>query len=368
MNPPAPRKMEKRKGIKLHRLARYDVVTSSPVGTLPIVAQLAFGAACTLAAIVLRVGLDLVAPNVGAFALVYPTVLIATLFGRWPAGMAAFFSSFFWAWWYVLPIARSFELQRPGDVGGIVINAVSVLIVLTLAEAFRRAVREAAKARDVEIERSTMLMAELEHRTKNNFALVASLLSLQARRHADPQVGVALEQAIGRIHTFAQAYEKLALAQGCDGMIAMREYVHGVASRTAAAMLPGEVAVVVEASDCLLPQQVAVAIGLFFNEALTNCAKYAFPEGRPGRISLGFHSDEDGWHAFVTDDGVGEKSPLPASRTGLGQNLMKAFAQQARAQYEYSAGPNGCHVSLRSEAVPCTPVPEDARPPDLSPA
>ncbi|XJJ69870.1 sensor histidine kinase (plasmid) [Novosphingobium sp. BL-8A] len=301
---------------------------------------------------------DVFAPNIGAFALVYPAVLIAVLFGRLAAGITALLISFTWACWLMVPVAQSTRLQNPSDIGRIVINALSVLIVLVLAEAFRRAVREAVRAYDVEIERRKILMAELEHRTKNNFALVASLLSLQARKNADPMVSLALEQAIGRIRTFAQAYENLTLAQSYDGMIAMRQYVHDVVSRAAAAMLPDHVSISIDASERLLPQQVAVAIGLFFNEALTNCAKYAFPEGRLGQIRAGFRSNSQGWEAFVIDNGVGETAPARESGTNLGRNLMSAFAQQAQATYCYTVGTTGCHVSLRSECV------QFASPPD----
>jgi len=345
----------------LHRLAKYEVASSASGGIPPIVVQFAFGVACAIAMIALRMVLDVFAPNIGAFALVYPTVLIAVLFGRLAAGMTALLISFAWAWWFVMPVAHSFELQNPSDIGRIVINAISVLIVLLLAEAFRRAVREAGRAYAVEIERRTILMAELEHRTKNNFALVASLLSLQARKHADPMVSLALEQAIGRIHTFAQAYENLTLAQNYDGMIAMRQYAHDVVSRAAAAMLPDHVSISIEASECQLPQQVAVAIGLFFNEALTNCAKYAFPDGRQGQIRAGFRSNVQGWEAFIIDDGVGETTPGRECGTGLGRNLMAAFAQQAQATYSYSVGATGCEVSLRSERVQCASEPETGR-------
>lgn len=333
----------------MQRLAKFDVVMACRAGERPVLPQIAFGIACAATEIVLRILIDIPAANIGAFALVYPTVLIATLFGRLIAGLIAFLISFGWAWWYVMPVARSFDLGEPSDAVRILINAISVLVVLLLAEAFRRAVREAANVRDIEIERRKLLMTELEHRTKNNFALVGSLLALQAKGHGDPTVRMALEQAIGRIHTFSKAYEVLSLAQGSDGTIAMRQYVHDVASRTSAAMLADHVAIVVDADDCVLPQQVAVAVGLFLNEALTNCAKYAFPGRKHGSIHVAFHSKPDGWEAFVSDNGVGDALEDTTRTGGLGQNLMKAFAKQAQAKYKYRVRPEGCCVSLRSE-------------------
>ncbi|QSR19597.1 sensor histidine kinase [Novosphingobium sp. KA1] len=332
----------------MHELAKFDVVMACRAGERPLFPQIAFGVTCAAIEIFLRILLDIPAANIGAFALVYPTVLIATLFGRLIAGLAAFLVSFGWAWWYVMPVARSFDLNDPSDAVRIMINAASVLVVLLLAEVFRQAVRETANMRDIEIERRRMLLTELEHRTKNNFALVGSLLVLQARGHSDPTIRLAFEQAIGRIHTFSKAYEILSLAQESDGTIAMKPYIHDVASRTSAALFVQNIAVVIDADACLLPQHVAVAIGLFLNEALTNCAKYAFPACKRGNINISFRSWPDGWEVIVNDDGIGSAVGHQDRKAGLGQNLMQAFAQQAQAQYDYQLSSSGCSVSLRS--------------------
>ncbi|GGC00144.1 hypothetical protein GCM10011494_18390 [Novosphingobium endophyticum] len=331
----------------MHYLANYDV-TDWQGGKYGILVHVLFGALCALTGIAVRTALDVWAPTAGPFAIVYPTVLIATLYGHASAGVTAYLLSFAWAWWNVLPAAQSFTFEVPTDPARVAINALCAAIVLGLAEVFRRAVRMASHDRDVEIERRGILMAEMEHRTKNNFALVASLLSLQARDQGDPAVAAALDQAIGRIRTFAQAYDNLALIAGGDSEMPMQHYVRDVVKRISASIIPDHISVKVEAGECVLPQQVAVAIGLFLNEALTNCVKYAFPNGEQGNIRVEFTGSDQGWEVSVTDNGVGEADPKHANPSGLGQNLMRAFAQQANARYDYSVSPGGCRVALCS--------------------
>lgn len=351
----------------MHRLANYDVAHGQDEKhSLPV--QIAFGVLCAAIGIAVRLGLDFWAPMAGPFSIVYPTVLIATLYGHASGGLTAYVLSFGWAWWYVLPVKQSFEFE-PGSNSAqvIAVNAVCVLIVLVLAEGFRRAVRMAFVARDTEIQRRGVLMTELEHRTKNNFALVASLLSLQARNQDDPAVTAALQQASSRITTFAQAYASLAFTEGGDSRMPMQNYIREVVSRISASIISDEVTIEVEAGECVLPQQVAVAIGLFLNEALTNCAKYAFPEGRAGRIRVTFSGNDKGWELSVVDDGMGVADPGGATPSGLGQNLMRAFAQQAEAQYEYRISPEGCQVSLTSQRE-CLGAQPFVRAPEFSPA
>ena len=63
-----------------HKLTAVDAANFLPRKFPPLVAQVLFGLALALAMIGLRTLIDIVAPNAGPFALVYPMVLIATLF------------------------------------------------------------------------------------------------------------------------------------------------------------------------------------------------------------------------------------------------------------------------------------------------
>ncbi|WP_144096135.1 sensor histidine kinase [Croceicoccus sediminis] len=336
------------------RLATFDVSAgfSSPTAKLGV--QALFGIVCALAMIGTRSLLDLVAPTSGPFALVYPTVLIATLFGHWRAGLVAYLFSFFWAWWFVLPTVGSFRFIIETDPSRVAINGSAVAVVALLAETFRRAVQAAAQARDEEIERRGLLMAELEHRTKNNFALVASLLELQKRRTKDESVISALGEATGRVHTFARAYANLADSQGEGSSVEVRDYLEEVVGRVNEAGFADNVTVHADIDASVLPRQVAVALGLFVNEALTNSAKYAFPDGRAGSVEVTFRRDGVGWSVMVRDDGIGmpvqpADAMQPRRGGGTGTGLMHAFARQAGAEISVEPTDRGHCVKLVSD-------------------
>jgi len=337
-------------GSSMQRLVRFDVSRPFASPAARVAAQCLFGLGCAGTMIVARSALDMVAPSAGPFALVYPSVLIATLYGHWRAGLVAYLISFLSAWYFVLPTAMSFRFENPDDPQRVMINAATALVVLVFAESFRHAVTIAAEQRDAEIARRTMLMQELEHRTKNNFALVVSMLELQKRKETEPRVVHALDLATARIHSFARAYANLAETQGEGASVEMGPYLREVVTHFSDGAFHQGIKVGCTVADRRLPREVAVAIGLFTNEALTNAAKYAFPDGRTGRVEVQFSSGGEDWELVIADDGVGdgERNAAPNSSSGLGTILLRAFANQAQATYEVDITDDGRRLRLCS--------------------
>lgn len=334
----------------MKRLAHFDISRRSSAPLPRLLTQVCFGIACALAMIALRSALNLWSPA-GPFALVYPTVLLATLYGHWQAGIVAWAVGFFWAWYIVLPYYHSFEFADPTDVARVGLNAAAALVVLMFAETFRGAVEYGRLQREAEIERRAVLLAEMEHRTKNNFALVASLLEIQKRRESAPGVKLAFDDAIGRVRTFADAYSHLADEQGDGAHVDMQPYLKRLIERVGSAAFADNVSITHEISDISIARETAVAIGLFTNEALTNCAKYAFPDGGGGTVYVGFVARDEAWTLTIRDDGAGTTAtPAEDSSGGIGSSLLGAFARQAGARHEVHRSERGFTVELVSEA------------------
>jgi len=319
---------------------------------LRLVPELAFGSLCGGGAILLNSVVDFWAPEVSPFALVYPLLLIGTLYGRCCAGLIAGTISFLWGWWHVIPPRNSFAFEHETGLAMVAIHGGSAVVTLIFALAFHRAICAALEERDCEIARGTMLMRELEHRTKNNFALVVGLLQAQKRRERDPRIIKALDLARARIHSFARAYANLAESQGEGGSVLMEAYLKEVVSHFAAGGLPDNVRVTVDICDCVLAREEAVGIGLFVNEALTNSAKHAFPANRSGTVEVKLTEDAcGGWELTIEDNGTGF-DPARESSTdgGTGSKLMEAFAQQAQASFTLETSSCGTRLRLASES------------------
>lgn len=330
-----------------HHLTAIDAANYRPLGLPSQGMQMVFGLLVAGAMVAVRALLDQVAPTSGPFALVYPAVLIATLFGRMLAGIACLIVSFLWAWYVVLPFSWSFDFAQETDGPRVLINFLSCCIVLALAEVFRKAVRLREAELNDSLDRRRWLMAELQHRTKNNFALVASMIELQKRRQDNPAAASALEDAANRVFSFSRAYAQLAVdeADRQEGDIDMASYLDDVVAHLAAASFDDNVRINRRIAPIPLPREQAVAIGLFLNEALTNCAKYAFYDGRAGTLDIVFEGTAKDWRLEVRDNGAGCNAQSDEDG-GLGQSLMRTFARQAEADHSVDVDEDGCVVRL----------------------
>jgi len=79
--------------------------------------------------------------------------------------------------------------------------------------------------------------------------------------------------------------------------------------------------------DIKMPLQIAVPVGLVFNELLTNSLKYAFADDRKGRIRVEISMGDDGRLAmYYSDNGIGVSDELLALNANtLGWRLLHSI-------------------------------------------
>ncbi|MFC7557285.1 sensor histidine kinase [Pseudoroseomonas wenyumeiae] len=109
---------------------------------------------------------------------------------------------------------------------------------------------------------------------------------------------------------------------------------------------PGQVEVEVEADEeAVWAPDVVIPLGLIVGEALTNAFKYAFPEGRRGRILVDLSLADGGLARLrIEDDGIG----LPPSRRqgALGLKLIETLAQQIQGKVELVSRQDGTGTAV----------------------
>ena len=134
------------------------------------------------------------------------------------------------------------------------------------------------------------MLRELDHRMKNNFQTVASLLRLQLRR-IDRRAGPAC--AAGGAEPCAQhlrgAPQPLRRRATISAASTWRSTCGDLCANLADALLLGElVRLECSVEPGALDRDRAVAVGLIVNELVTNAAKHAFTDGKPGQIRVAF--------------------------------------------------------------------------------
>jgi two-component sensor histidine kinase len=177
-----------------------------------------------------------------------------------------------------------------------------------------------------------LLMQEIHHRVKNNLQVVASLLNLQASRIRLPEAKAEFQSARDRVRALATLHRHL-YAYGEVHTINMRSFLKELCGQLLQAMGGTDrITLNIEASELQISSDQAVPMALIVTEAVSNAAKYAFPGGRRGKITVRLITERDVARLVIEDDGIG----IPAGRIetetgirdGIGLQLIRGFARQ----------------------------------------
>lgn len=197
------------------------------------------------------------------------------------------------------------------------------------------------------LEQKDLFLRELRHRTKNNYQVILSILSLQASGAKAAEALEALKEVESRVRTMLLAQEILA-ETGADTSISTRVYVEDLLRRLMGALDPGRrVTVRSEIGEFEIDPAVADALGLVVNEAVTNSFKHAFSDREDGMLTLCLCSRSEQLVLSICDNGPG----LPTDHEervspGLGLNLVEALAEQLGGSSRISGSGTGFCLEL----------------------
>ncbi|MEO5866648.1 MAG: sensor histidine kinase [Sphingomonas sp.] len=333
----------------MSRLGELDLPDRLAPAIPRVVTQLAVALLCAVAAEVLRMVINTVAPGAAMFALVFPAIMVATLFARWLSGALTATMSIGYVYFvFFLPSVSPRAVNPALSLFAI---AVGAGLTVALAETFRRSVNRATRERDREIADRDLFLEEFDHRVKNNFTIVAGLLDMQRRRAGDPATAEALGIAVSRVESIARAHRHL-YRNGQPGLVEMRDYLGDLCAALAEALsLRGGITLDCHVADAAVQRDRAVSIGLIVNELVTNAAKHAFGGRESGIITVTFAARSGGWALSVGDNGTGIAAAKgPSADGGLGSRLIAAFARQAGGTIVTDSDPTGTTVTLMLDA------------------
>ena len=204
-----------------------------------------------------------------------------------------------------------------------------------------------------------LLLNELAHRTRNDFANIVTLLNLQSRS-AGEDAREALLSAADRVQTIARVHRQLELRDD-HVVVDTKSYIGELCADlrlSRLAMRP--VAIECNAESHSISLEKAVPLGLIINKSITNAAKHAFPDERQGIIKVTFERAGDVYKLTVADNGIGQ-SGKPRDG-GLGNRLVQMLAAQLDSKVEVeprTTGNGGCRHA--SSSRPPEPTPRVSR-------
>ena len=175
-----------------------------------------------------------------------------------------------------------------------------------------------------------VLLREIHHRVKNNLQIIISLLNLQSRQVKDKKVLSAIQESQNRVRAMALVHEKIYQSEHlseidiCEYISYLAKYLFQFYGTDMKA-----IKLVLEGSCIKVGINTAVPLGLVINELVSNSLKHAFPKGRPGKVIICMHRDENGIVISIKDDGVGMPEHIETGKTdSLGLMLIQSLANQ----------------------------------------
>ncbi len=194
-----------------------------------------------------------------------------------------------------------------------------------------------------------LLLKEIHHRVKNNLEVVSSLLALQSNQVEDANTKEAMQEGQNRVQSIGIVHQKLYQGENL-GAIEMKDYFINLSDSildSFGAQKRVQVECAMEALN--VDVDTAVPLGLIVNELLTNTIKYAFPDGRSGKVQIKLAQAANGnLQMQVSDNGVGKSGIVKG--TGFGGQLISLLTQQLDGTMKEENN-NGTHVFFEFKPV-----------------
>ncbi|RFM26260.1 histidine kinase dimerization/phosphoacceptor domain -containing protein [Deminuibacter soli] len=189
------------------------------------------------------------------------------------------------------------------------------------------------------------LLKEVHHRVKNNLHTVICLLESQAR-YLEEDALRAIESSQNRIYAMSLIHQKLYQSDDI-GTIDLKNYLNELTSYLSDSFgSPMHIGMYLQVDEVKLNLSQAIPLGLIINEAVTNAFKYAFPDKRPGKITIDLKQADNHIKLLISDNGIGMRNSsngsLPKS---LGLDLMRGLTMELQGRIFFE-NDNGTRVKV----------------------
>ena len=188
-----------------------------------------------------------------------------------------------------------------------------------------------------------LLLDELNHRVKNNMAMLYSLIRSAERESKSTEARAVLGNAAQRVGAMAAAQQTLYTEHSRSGVDA-RDFVDAVC-QSAGQAFPEGVTLHVDVDAQFLPNDATMPLALVINELLTNAAKHSCDHAGNCQIWISLVRADGDFVLTVRDDGPGF-SYADTGRRSSGTGLISGLVRQLRGSFSVAPGP-GAECTVR---------------------
>jgi two-component sensor histidine kinase len=307
----------------------------------PAVVEIGIGLLSALLFLAVRVALIPVAGDRAPYSFVFLGIVISALLAGWRSGAVTLITGQILAWTVIASRATSLPVGAAERWGALIIASFSQAVILLIIALYQREVAKNAQERERRVELLDQARREIDHRAKNNYQTVLSLVELQAARAEGPATRDALRQVADRIAAISVATEHLAIRNEDLSTVRLRDHLCGLCTQLERGLARGEIQVECDVADVVASADTATQLAIIVNELVTNALKHAFADGRRGVVRVQSKLTGKGLELEVSDNGCGIDGQSPSAGSGLGRKLVDNFARHLNAKHDVSSSADG---------------------------
>jgi two-component sensor histidine kinase len=205
--------------------------------------------------------------------------------------------------------------------------------------------QKAKLALEIALNEQTILLQEVNHRVKNNLAIVGSLLNMQAEKSNDEFHKQLFMECRNRIDSIASVHELIYKAKSY-AQLNFKEYLnHLVDHITESYKSIEHIKIIKGITDVHINIAAAIPLGLMVNELITNAYKHAFTRKTEGQIEVILLENNNQVFLTIKDNGNGfDKNVIP--KNSIGMDILGGLIEQIDGTYTLTSDENGTSYKI----------------------
>jgi two-component sensor histidine kinase len=198
---------------------------------------------------------------------------------------------------------------------------------------------------DEELKEKTVLIQEINHRVKNNIAVISSLLNMQVSKSKDKYHKLLFEECKNKIDAIASIHRITYKSKNYD-QVNIQEFVEELIQDLLEFYKTDSQSIIIaqEIESIFVPLDIATPLALIINEVITNSYKHAFPDKKEGVILLNVFTSGNDIKLEIIDNGVGFNNE-DIREGSLGIDIINGLAEQLNGRVKFE-NDNGTKFTL----------------------
>lgn len=211
--------------------------------------------------------------------------------------------------------------------------------------------KQQQRAMNAALEEQKVLLAEVNHRVKNNLAIIISLLNMQRNISDNEETKESLLDIHDRVMSMALVHEKMYKNKN-KNTIELESYITDLVSEIRNSIdINRNIDYTIDIEPLNLEVTTVIPLGLILNELITNAMKHAFKDNKTPKILISVKRiHEINFELIVHDNGVGATTEVLKGKNGLGVDLIQSLCEQIEGKCTFEVQ-NGLVFKLHAPII-----------------